>query len=142
MPAISRFIQTVAYQGLIFYEMEFLLYKLIPEIFKNGNNPYPTAGLFYKFDYFDVMIIMDFMTFLSTLMFILIYLVTALYPTPNVKMILFLEDEVETKDGRFIPGETYTKDFLDSHHKERFTFIQLFSYFVLSIGIVVVCYYD
>jgi len=122
--------------------MEFLLYKLIPEIFKNGKNPYPTAGYFYRFDYFDVMIMMDFMTFLSTLCFIFIYLVTAMYPTPNVKMILFLDDDIELDDGETIPGETYTKDFLDSHHKERFTFIQLFSYFILSIGIVIVCSYD
>lgn len=122
--------------------MEFLLYTLVPMIFKNGVNPNPTAGFFYKFDYFDIMFIMDFMTFLSTLFFIFIYLVTALYPTPNVKMILFLDDDIELPDGEVIPGETYTKDFLDSHHKERFRFIQLFSYFVLSIGIVVVCRLD
>jgi len=122
--------------------MEFLFYKLVPEIFENGIHPNPDAGYFYKFDYFDVMIIMDFMTFLATLFFIFIYLVTALYPTPNVKMILFLDDDEETESGQVIPGETYTKDFLDSHHKERFTLIQLFSYFVLSIGIVLVCRLD
>ena len=123
LPAISRFVQTIAYQGLIFYEMEFLMYKLFPKIWTNGENPNPSAGWFYKFDYFDVMIAMDFLTFLSTLCFIFIYLVTALYPTPNVKMILFLDDDIELPDGEVIPGETYTKDFLDSHHKERFTFI-------------------
>lgn len=97
--------------------MEFLLYNLVPQIFKNGINPNPSAGYFYKFDYFDIMFIMDFMTFLSTLFFIFIYLVTALYPTPNVKMILFLDDDIELPNGDVIPGETYTKDFLDSHHK-------------------------
>ena len=122
--------------------MEFLLYKLIPMIFKNGVNPNPTAGYFYKLDYFDIMFIMDFMTFLSTLFFVFIYLLTALYPTPNSKTILFLDDDVELPNGDVIPGETYTKDFLDSHHKARFGLIQLFSYFVLSIGIVVVCRLD
>jgi len=118
------------------------MYKLLPEVFKNGMNPNPAGGSYHGFDFFDIMIIMDFMTFLSTLLFLFIYLVTALYPTTNVKTVLFLDDEVEHPDGSLSAGETTTKDFLDSHHTERFRIIQLFSYFVLSMGSVIVCLSD
>ena len=123
MPAISRFIQIVLYQGLIFYEMEFLLYRMIPVLFEHGINPSPKDGWFHRFDYFDVMIVMDFMSFLSNLLFLFLYLLTALYPTPNVKFLLMLDSD-----------ETMTRDFLDSEHKKRFLNVQLFSYFVLSVG--------
>ena len=38
--------------------------------------------------------------------------------------------------------ETMTRDFLDSEHKKRFLNVQLFSYFVLSVGIVIVTTMD
>lgn len=131
MPAISRFMQVVMYQGLIFKEMEFLLYHLVPVLFPHGINPSPEMGIFHRFDYFDVMIVMDFMSFLSSLFFLFVYLLTALYPTPNVKFLLMLDSD-----------ETMTRDFLDSEHKKRYLNIQLFSYFVLSVGIVVVTTLD
>ena len=112
MPALSRFIQVVCYQGLIFKEMEFLLYKMIPTLFEHGVNRSPEMGYFHRFDYFDIMIIMDFMTFLSTLFFLLIYLLTALCPTPNVKFLLMLDSD-----------ETMTRDFLDSEHLLRYTVV-------------------
>jgi len=88
-------------------------------------------GIFHRFEYFDIMIVLDFMTFLSTLFFLLIYLLTALCPTPNVKFLLMLDSD-----------ETMTRDFLDSEHLLRYTVVQLFSYFILSIGVVLICRND
>lgn len=74
---------------------------------------------------------MDFMSFLSVLGFIFIYLLSALYPTPNIKTLLRLDSK-----------DTKSKDFLESELFLRNTVIQLFSYFVLSIGFVLVCKND
>lgn len=107
--------------------MEFLLYKLVPVIFPGGKNPNPERGIFHRFDYFDIMIVMDFMTFMSVLIFLFIYLASALYPTENIKNLLRLDSK-----------DTKSHDFLESEQFLRSTVIQLFSYFVLSIGFVAV----
>jgi len=119
------------YQGLIFLEQDFLQYKLLPEIFKKGINPKPELGMFHSFDYFDMMILMDFMSFVSNLIFIFIYLVSSLYPTPNITRLMMLNTT-----------ETRSKDFLESQVYRRNLIIQLFSYFILSISFVYVCYID
>ena len=85
--------------------MEFLLYKIIPVLFPMGINPDVdgTLGNFHRMDFFDMVIIMDFMSFMAVLLFIFIYLLSALYPTSNIKTLLRLDSE-----------DTKTKDFLES----------------------------
>ena len=82
-------------------------------------------------DFFDIMLIIDFMSFLSVLIFVWVYLVSALYPTSNIKTLLRLDSQ-----------ETKTKDFLESEVFLRNTVIQLFSYFFLSIMFLLMCVWD
>lgn len=129
--AMSLFVQILLYQGLIFIEMEFLMYRMIPILFPQGANPSPQYGYFHRMDFFDLLVVMDFMSFMAVLFFIFIYLVSAMYPTSNIRTLLRLESK-----------ETKEKDFLESEVFLRNTVIQLFSYFVLSIMFVVVCEVD
>ena len=49
---------------------------------KYGVNPNGEGkGIYERMDYFDIMIIIDFMSFLSVLLFLWIYLISAIYPT-------------------------------------------------------------
>ena len=82
-------------------------------------------------DFFDLMIIIDFMSFMSVLLFVWIYLVSAIYPTQNIRELLRLDS-----------AETKTKDFLESEVFLRNTVIQLFSYFFLSIMFLLMCVLD
>jgi len=118
--------------------MEFLLYKLTPFLFpqglmgNRGYNPNGEGrGIYERMDFFDIMMIIDFMNFLSVLIFVWVYLVSALYPTANIKN-FFRLDSIETK----------TKDFLESEVFLRNTVIQVCSYFLLSILFLVMCVWD
>ena len=136
-PALSLFSQIVLYQGLIFYEMEFLLYRLQPFLFPQGlgglavNPNGKGKGIYERMDFFDIMLIIDFMSFLSVLFFVWIYLVAALYPTKNIKILFQLESQ-----------DTKTKDFLESEVFIRNTVIQICSYICLSIMFLLMCVWD
>jgi magnesium-transporting ATPase (P-type) len=77
------------------------------------------------------MLIIDFMSFLSVLIFVWVYLVSALYPTSNIKLLFKLDSQ-----------ETKTKDFLESEVFLRNTIIQVCSYFFLSIMFLLMCIWD
>jgi hypothetical protein len=93
--------------------MEFLLYKMCPILFPGvdgkGVNPNKGKGIFERMDFFDLMIIIDFMSFLSVLLFVWIYLVSAMYPTTNIKTLLRL-DSVETKTKDFLESEVFLRN--------------------------------
>ena len=69
---------------------------LFPGVDGHGINPNKGKGVFERMDFFDIMIIIDFMGFLAVLLFIWIYITSALYPTSNIKTLLRL-DSLETK---------------------------------------------
>ena len=88
-------------------------------------------GYFYYFDYFDVMILLDFLSFMCMLTYMFIYLVSSVYPTRNIRALMLL-NSVEAR----------SRDYLAADILQRGLIIQLFSYFTLSILIVVLCYID
>lgn len=111
LPSVSRFLQIVLYQGLVFVEQDFLQYKLIPKVFPNGKNPKPEMGWFWQFDYFDMMIVMDFMSFVSVLVFVFIYLVSSLYPTSNIRTLMML-DTTETRSKDYLESQVYRRNLI------------------------------
>lgn len=88
-------------------------------------------GYFYYFDYFDVMILLDFLTFVCMVFYMWIYMISAIYPTRNMRMLMHLNS-----------GETRSQDFLNTEVWARNLIIQLFSYFTLSIFVVILVRWD
>jgi len=79
-------------------------YQLIPLIHVGV----PTAdlkvnGYFYYLDYFDIMILLDFLTFMCMLVYMFIYMISAIYPTRNMRILMQLDSQA-----------TRTQDFLNS----------------------------
>jgi len=77
------------------------------------------------------MILLDFMTFMSMLLFVFIYMLSSIFPSRNIRILMQL-NSIETR----------SQDFLNSEIWSRGLIIQLFSYFTLSITVVMLCYTD
>jgi hypothetical protein len=75
IPSVSLFIQIVCYQGIVFEELNFFMYKELPFMNLDGEK-----GLFGEFERWDILIILDIVLFLSNLLTILIFCIGSVYP--------------------------------------------------------------
>jgi hypothetical protein len=96
VPSVSLFIQILCYQGLVFEQLNFFMYKQLPFMQTVGEK-----GFFADFDRWDILIMLDIILFLSNLIAVVIFCMGSVYPGEYIKSgFRFLEeDEVsdETK---------------------------------------------
>lgn len=102
IPSFSLFIQIVCYQGIVFEELNFLMYREFPFMTLTG-----PKGFFGDFERWDILIMLDIILFLSNLLTVIIFCVGSVYPGE------FIMKELHASDIQNIRSKDYMECAID-----------------------------
>ena len=103
IPSLSLFIQIICYQGIVFEELNFFIYRQLSYMNTDGEK-----GLFADFERWDILIMLDIVLFLSNILMLFIFCIGTTY-TGNID--IRQEDIHECCGKDFMEGNVDTKKF-------------------------------
>ena len=103
IPSLSLFIQIICYQGIVFEELNFFIYRQLSYMNTDGEK-----GLFADFERWDILIMLDVVLFLSNILMIFIFCIGTTF-TGNID--IRQEDINECCGKDFMEGNVDTKKF-------------------------------